>query len=398
MSTSSPVRFLSFDRPVTEANERDALLKVFSGEIYNFMQDDVIVADKVLYKDCPAGADRVQFILTGEASAGYHNAGSRIVGQDFRTAEKWIRIDKPMVSAFEFYDFDSMLSQWDIRQEAATQAAHAISKTMDINALATIARASLVNMARGTGGSLLGPTETAGGGSSYSSANPFIGFTNESLGVAREARTGQPGGTVLNADLDFATSQITAAKNLYDKIVEASKALKRKNYNPNECWGVLPTDAWYAMLWARNADGFFINFHQDHMNPGLAGAPDRTHDVIKIAGITLYNANRFPDDDFTLAANPDYPQKKYTFPFSNCKAIIWHPRAAGTVIKAGIGVEVEREARYMQDFVNTYAFFGNDVLDPGACVTIFDDAVNGAALKTYADNAQLVYDTENGKP
>ena len=363
-TTSNPIRFLDSNRPVT--NDRELLLTMFSGQVLTAFEDEIAVADKVMRISIPSG-ESTQYIATGFMESRYHEPGIELMGQDFRNSQRKVQLDdKFLVADFAVTDIDELLAHFSLRGEYAAKAGYALARTFDKHCLATIARASLINLQVASG--------------AYTPANAAAWDINE----GRDPKIGTYGGAIIT--YDALAGGITSSVAFFGALEKAAEVLDLKNVPAEGRYCIVPTSVWYGLLYARNASHEYVNFNRDFMGPALANKTDGRIMSFSHAGIMVYPNNRFEQTDAT-----GYPER-YNFPFSNCYGIVWQSEAIASVLRQGIVAESTRDTRRLEDFTVLKMLGGHDVLRPECAVTLWDDGItlteNSATFQDALDSAE----------
>lgn len=350
----NPVRFLDSNRPVTD--DRELLLDMYSNEILMAFEDNMIVADKI--RNITFGpTETMQWIATGFVGTEYHVPGTELFGQDARTAQRKVTLDDQyLTSTIEYYDIDMLLSHFDVRGEWANKQGYALSRTVDLHALAQLARTSLINVVDGSGAAITSSSTSVAGGYQSAAVDPKVGTPGGAIIIGDLAGTNDTGGDL--------------AVNIYDAIVEAGKILDLKEIPKSPRYCVLPVETFYALRYGRNSSGQFVNLQVDYMGPSMANKTDAPEMVFNINGIQVYESSRFPRTSVS-GGNP----AKYDFPWADLYGIVWYPEATVMAMKQGIAVETARDTRRLTDVVIAKLLEGHGSLRPECVVTIWDDRI-----------------------
>jgi hypothetical protein len=367
----NPVRYLDSNRPVTD--DRELLLDQYSNEVLMAWEEMTIIADKI--RTITFGpTETQQFIATGFVGTEYHTPGVEIFGQDARVAQRKVTLDDQyLTSAIEYHDIDALLSHFDVRGEWANKQGYALARTVDLHALAQLARTSLINVVDSSGVAISASSTSIAGNYQTAAVDPKIGT---------------PGGSIIIGDFVGDTGADRAI-NIYDAIVEASRILDRKDCPKSPRYCVLPTDTFYDLRWGRNSSGQFVNMHVDYMDSGMANKTGAPEMVFNINGIVVYESNRFPRTSVS-GGNP----AKYDFPWADLHGIVWYPEATVMAMKQGIAIETFRDGRRMTDVVIAKLLEGHGSLRPECVITIWDDRIGteGGATNNTAGAGAVVND------
>lgn len=117
------------------AGATDALfLKVFGGEVLTSFEEANKVMDKHTVRTISAGKS-ASFPATWKVSAGYHTAGSEIVGQSSNVSERVITIDDLLLSSVFVANIDEAKNHFDVRSIYSKEVGRALAYQWDKNVL-----------------------------------------------------------------------------------------------------------------------------------------------------------------------------------------------------------------------------------------------------------------------
>lgn len=117
------------------AGATDALfLKVFGGEVLTAFEEANKVMDKHTVRTISAGKS-AQFPATWKVSAGYHTAGTEIVGQSSNVSERVITIDDLLLSSVFIANIDEAKNHFDVRSIYSKEVGRALAYQWDKNVL-----------------------------------------------------------------------------------------------------------------------------------------------------------------------------------------------------------------------------------------------------------------------
>lgn len=117
------------------AGATDALfLKVFGGEVLTAFEEANKVMDKHTVRTISAGKS-AQFPATWKVSAGYHTAGTEIVGQSSNVSERVITIDDLLLSSVFVANIDEAKNHFDVRSIYSKEVGRALAYQWDKNVL-----------------------------------------------------------------------------------------------------------------------------------------------------------------------------------------------------------------------------------------------------------------------
>ena len=255
-------------------------LKLFSGEVFNAFNNASIFKGLVRSYSLRGGKSK-QFLLTGKLSAGYHTAGTPILGDDgLKVNEKTIVMDDLLVSSQFVYDLDEVLAQYSSRSEISKQIGEAMAKHYDER----IAR--------------------------------VLDLASAEASVV----TGEPGGFQVN----IGANNEYDAQALVDGFFEAAAVLDERAAPAGGRCAVLSPRQYYSLISSvdTNILNRDIGNNQGDMNSGKG--------LYSIAGIHIYKSNNLPFLAGDLAAVAG-ENNTYDGDFTNSCGLIFHKEAAGTV-------------------------------------------------------------------
>ena len=262
----------------TYATKYATALKLFSGEVFNAFNSASIFKGLIRNYSLRGGKSK-QFLLTGKLNAGYHVAGTPILGDTaLKANEKTILMDDLLISSQFTYDLDDILSQYSTRSELSKQIGESLAKHYDVR----IAR--VLDMA------------------------------------SREASvvTGEPGGF----EVSIGSGNQLNAQKIVDGVFEASSVLDERD---------APQEGRSAVLSPRQYHSLVSSVDTNILNRDLGntqGDLNSGKGLVSIAGIKIYKSNNLP---FMAAYNSAVSGENndYTDTNATCCGLIFHREAAG---------------------------------------------------------------------
>jgi len=324
----------SSDRSTTYDTRYATALKLFSGEVFNAFNDATIFKGLVRNYALRGGKSK-QFLMTGKLSAGYHTAGTPILGDaGLKAAEKTIVMDDLLVSSQFVYDLDEVLSQWSARSEISKQIGEAMALHYDERIARVLAKAA----------------QTA------------------------SVVTDEPGGF----EVKLGAGNTLNAQALVDGFFEAAATLDERSAPQEGRCAVLSPRQYYSLI--SSVDTNILNREignsQGDMNSGKG--------LYSIAGIRIYKSNVLAGlytQNLTVTGRggalgvageqneygtPDTPPNSGTALIANKLAgLIFHKEAAGTVEAIGPSIETtsgDFHVQYQGDLIVGKLAMGADTL------------------------------------
>ena len=267
---------------------RATALKLFSGEVFNAF-NSASIAQGLVRSYTLRGGKSKQFLMQGKLSAGYHTAGTPILGDSpLKAAEKTILMDDLLVASQFVYDLDEVLSQYSQRAEMSKQIGEALAKHYDERIFRVLDKASR-------------------------EASPV---------------TGEEGGF----EVSIGSGNEFDAQAIVDGFFEAAAVLDERNAPADGRVAVLSPRQYYSLI--SSVDTNILNREignsQGDMNSGKG--------LVSIAGISIRKSNNLP---FMSAYNTDVDGENNDYSDSNatCAGLIFHKEAAGVLTSIAPSVE-----------------------------------------------------------
>jgi len=293
-------------------------LKLFSGEVFNAFNDATIFKGLVRNYSLRGGKSK-QFLMTGKLTAGYHVAGTPILGDaGLKSAEKTIVMDDLLISSQFVYDLDEVLSQWSARSEISKQIGEALAIHYDDRIARVLAK---------------GATEAS-------------------------VVDGEPGGFQVN----IGAGNTNDAQALVDGFFEAAAVLDERSAPSDGRCAVLSPRQYYSLI--SSVDTNILNREigntQGDMNSGKG--------LYSIAGIRIYKSNVLANqygksavDNVAITGE----QNSYAIDNTNLAGLVFHKEAAGTVEAIGPSIETtsgDFHVQYQGDLIVGKLAMGSDTL------------------------------------
>ncbi len=260
----------------TPANdtERDELfLKVFSGEVLTAFDEMNKFADMHMVRTISSGKS-ASFNHMGKATAGYHTAGTPVVGANkIPHAETIIKIDDRLLASVFIDDLEEAKNHYEVRSEYSKQLGAALAREWDIRVARLIALAAR----------------------------------------ASNKISSLPGGTVLS-NANAKTDAAVLASMLFDAA---------QTFDENDVWD----GERYAMF--KPAQYYLMVQQKDLLNKDWGGAGSFAEAKLPmVAGIGIDMSNNIPS---TVAAAVAGEQNDYTGDFTGTAGLVFQKQAVGTV-------------------------------------------------------------------
>ena len=264
-------------------------LKLFSGEVFTAFNNASIAKGLVRSYTLRGGKSK-QFLMTGKLSAGYHTAGTPILGDDgLKSNEKTILMDDLLVSSQFVYNLDEVLAQYSTRSEISKQIGEAMAKHYDERIFRVLDLAS----------------------------------------AEASVVTGEPGGFQIN----LGAGNEFDAQALVDGFFEAAAVLDERSAPAEGRVAVLSPRQYYSLV--SSVDTNILNRElgnsQGDMNSGKG--------LYSIAGISIRKSNNLPFLAGSISAETG-ENNTYDGDFTNSCGLIFHREAAGTVEAIAPSIEV----------------------------------------------------------
>lgn len=317
--TSAPARFGDGQGA---ADSRNLFLKVFGGEVFAAFSEAVLTRDKHNIRTLQSGKS-AQFPKTWKAISEYHTAGQEMIGNDIDTTEVTITVDGLLVAHVGIYDFDELMSHFEVSSQYSKELGLALAKTFDRNVFRTIIRAA----------------RTAADG-------PF------------------PGGNVVT-DASLTASGTIDGKAWIDAIRTANIAMFNKDV-PEDMPRYMAVNAnvFDAIKYAKDANGRYLALHKE-LNVTGNGGIDKRVQSLEIEGVEIYRSRLLPNTNETADTTV---YSKYRANYATTTGVLWTPMAAGTVKLRDITMESFRDVRRQEDFMVASMASGSDPLRPECAV------------------------------
>jgi len=304
-------------------DSRTLFLKVFGGEVFAAFSEAVLTLDKHNVRTIQSGKS-VQFPKTWKATSEYHTAGQEMIGNDIDTTEVTITVDGLLVAHVGIYDFDELMSHFEVSSQYSKELGLAIAKTFDKNVFRTIIRAA----------------RTAADG-------PF------------------PGGNAIT-DAALTNSGTIDGKAWIDAIRTANIALFNKDV-PEDMPRYMAVNAavFDAIKYAKDANGRYLAIHQELNTSPVNGGINTRNQKLIVEDVEIHRSRLMPT---TNESADTTVYSKYRANYSTTTGVLWTPMAAGTVKLRDITMESFRDVRRQEDFMVASMGSGSDPLRPECAV------------------------------
>ena len=259
-----------------------------------------------------------QFDRIGQTTAGYHVAGTEVLGDTILTNKVDISVDDRPIIAHTFMDkAEHILNHYEERGPYSAELARSISDQIDTRNIQVLALASVA-------------------------AAPVTG--------------GPTGGTtaVANSDTDMAV--------LVAELFTARAAFAANNVSLHGLNCVVNPTVFHLLAQENDV------INQD-LNEGLNGGINKVREVIMVAGIRVLMTNHMPNG--VVAADP-LDGNVYDGDFTNLTAVIWERNAAMQVTATPITTETDGyEVRVQGTVIAAKTFQGTGILRNESAYTIY---------------------------
>nr|BAR25495.1 major capsid protein [uncultured Mediterranean phage uvMED]BAR25545.1 major capsid protein [uncultured Mediterranean phage uvMED] len=271
-------------------DERATALKLFSGEVFNAF-NSASIAQGLVRSYTLRGGKSKQFLMQGKLNAGYHVAGTPILGDDpLKAAEKTILMDDLLVASQFVYDLDEVLAQYSQRSEISKQIGEALALHYDERIFRVLDMASR----------------------------------------APSAVDGEVGGF----EIEIGTGKQFDAQAIVDGFFEAAATLDERNAPADGRVAVLNPRQYYSLI--SSVDTNILNREigntQGDMNSGKG--------LVSIAGISIRKSNNLPFmKSYNTSPTPNGEKNDYTDSNDTCAGLIFHKEAAGVLTSIAPSIE-----------------------------------------------------------
>jgi len=290
----------------------DALfLKVFSGEVMSTFNAKTIMKEKTRIRNIKAGKS-ASFAAIGKTVAEYHTPGAEILGNTINHNETVITIDDLLISHSFISNIDEAKNHYEVRSEYSKQMGQALAQTYDRNLLSLAVKAARAG--------------TAGIADQGDAESIAIGAT---------------------------PTTSTIISNIY----LAAQKLDEKNAPAEDRCVIVSPAVYYALV----QDDKMIN-----RDFGSNGSYSEAN-VMRVAGMDIVMSNNLAVDH--TASTLDFASK-YNVDASDCKAVVMHKDALGTVQLMDMATEAEYDIRRQGTLAVSKLAVGHGILRPELIVEL----------------------------
>lgn len=304
------------------ADDRNLFLKQFGGEVLTSFQAATITKGKFRERNI-SGGKSTSFPRTGTSTAEYVQRGQELLGNAYETGEVEITIDGLLAAHHAIWDFDTLISHFDVRGPITADMGQALARVYDQNNF----RAAILS--------------------------------------ARTAAVGPfPGGLQIT-DAGLITTGAVDGKLWLDKIRAAKVALFKKFIPANAAFYMVVTpEVLDAIKYATNAQGFYLALGTQINGPS-AGTMVGATEAIRFENVTIMASNLLPQSDQTADTTV---WAKYRANYSKTSAVMWTPDAVGVLTLKGVSIETTRDVRRQENFMVATQASGHGTLRPECAV------------------------------
>ena len=304
------------------AEDRALFLKQFGGEVLTAFQAQVITKGKFRERHI-SGGKSAQFPKTGTSQAEYVQRGQELLGNAYDTTEVEITIDGLLAAHHAIWDFDALISHFDVRGPITADMGQALARVYDQNNF----RAAILS--------------------------------------ARTAAVGPfPGGLQITDAGLIATGAIDG-KLWLDKIRAAKVALVKKNVPANAKFFMAVTpEVFDAIKYATNSQGFYLAL-SNQVNGLNGGSMAAVTDQLVFESVTILSTNLLPNTNESAVTSV---WSKYRANYATTSAVMWTPDAVGVLQLKGVSIETTRDVRRQENFMVATVATGHGTLRPECAV------------------------------
>ena len=306
----------------TSANATELFLQKYGGEVAESYKETLVVMPRVRVRTLRGGKSAT-FGAVGNATAGYHTAGTRFDEDaqlsEIDIGERVISLDRPMFHSTFIDSWEEMVNHYDVRGPVTRSQGHALGKLTEQNLMALLAK---------------GGDATAG------------------------AITDQPGGN----DMVYANAGTNGAD--YVQAIEDQVQYWDENDVPQEGrFGCVPP-AQYRLLVDQT------DFHSiDLGNSGNGSLMEGS--IGRVRGVTILKSNLVPSTDTSGDAAPTYAGtgqvNDYRVDCSDCIGVFGTPRSLGVVSLMGVKIETQKDIMLGGTIFKASKAIGANILRESDC-------------------------------
>jgi len=287
----------------------DALfLKVFSGEVMSTFNAKTIMKEKTRIRNIKSGKS-ASFAAIGKTVAEYHTPGAEILGNSINHNETVITIDDLLISHSFISNIDEAKNHYEVRSEYSKQMGQALAQTYDRNLLSMTVKAARAG--------------TAGIADQGDAESIAIGAT---------------------------PTTSTIITNIY----AAAQKLDEKNAPAEDRCVIVSPAVYYALV----QDDKMIN-RDFGSNSSYSEA-----NVMRVAGMDIIMSNNLAVDHTAVSGGTLDFASKYNVDASDCKAVVMHKDALGTVQLMDMATEAEYDIRRQGTLAVSKLAVGHGILRP----------------------------------
>ena len=287
----------------------DALfLKVFSGEVMSTFNAKTIIKEKTRIRNIKSGKS-ASFAAIGKTVAEYHTPGAEILGNSINHNETVITIDDLLISHSFISNIDEAKNHYEVRSEYSKQMGQALAQTYDRNLLSLAVKAARAG--------------TAGIADQGDAESIAIGAT---------------------------PTTSTIITNIY----AAAQKLDEKNAPAEDRCVIVSPAVYYALV----QDDKMIN-----RDFGSNGSYSEAN-IMRVAGMDIVMSNNLAVDHTAVSGGTLDFASKYNVDASDCKAVVMHKDALGTVQLMDMATEAEYDIRRQGTLAVSKLAVGHGILRP----------------------------------
>lgn len=295
----------------------DALfLKVFSGEVMSTFNSKTVMKEKTRIRNISAGKS-ASFAAIGKTVAEYHTPGAEILGNTVNHNEVVITVDDLLIAHTFIANIDEAKNHYEVRSEYSKQMGQALAQTYDRNLLSLAVKAA----------------------------------RTPSTGVADQ-------GDAESIAIGATPTTSTIISNIY----LAAQKLDEKNAPAEDRCVIVSPAVYYALV----QDDKMLN-----RDFGAAGSYQEAN-VMRVAGMDIIMSNNLAVNHTAAVGSGgtlDFGSK-YNVDASDCKALVMHKDALGTVQLMDMATEAEYDIRRQGTLAVSKLAVGHGVLRPELIVEL----------------------------
>ncbi|GAB2639475.1 major capsid protein [Vibrio panuliri] len=248
---------------------RELFLKLFAGEVLTMFRPKAIAMGLTRVRTIQNGKS-ASFPIIGRTTTGYHKPGDLIQTEKIKHAERIVTIDDIAVAPVFIAEIDEAMNHYDVRAQYASECSSALAEMVDRNIFRILMKTAL-----------------------STTKDQFIkNFPEADFGKVHDEED-------FVENVKIGTSP--KGEDLVNGIYKARTILKKANVNVAEAKCIMRPTEYELLINAAHANGNMAWMHKDY---GGTGGVNTGDNVLRIAGIPIYETNNMPEKDETDDVGP----------------------------------------------------------------------------------------------